>query len=777
MKKQNKKLTTLILAGALGFSAILGSAALNGGLKVYADDVQQYNLTTVFEAENGVISGSDLNGKNTTKFSIKKEDTVSLKRKLALKWCADKQDQYMAMEFAFEDLSFGTADFILQTESSLTGKTATNTIRFESNNATVKVSVIADGEEESGEEVVFENVAAKEKFTLQLAEGGAYNELAVRVSYKDKTETVGVLKNIGSHYADYDPNEGVKTPFSVKATGGALNLFLLNINGQAFDNVTSEGTEKKVHSVTDTAAPVIVINETINSFLRGTSYNVEYVPVDVLDDTISQSSVTDKYYQFNPTDTALTYKTLEAGTTSSSTFFMDTYYKDETDGETTVYRKFGEEYVSVTLEIKDKSGKTGNYDLATYAEDTVQLDELYGEKYAWCKDVSFIRINETKIGPTYKAYTQEEKDSYQEKLQDTASKVYAGTGAKMTLPSLDAFIEDDNGYKGLTFTVCYKTETSNLTHTKLTDFPTTTIGEYEFRVFAVDKAGNAMKAVLNDELVEVTSSNIWDFEESEIPTFSFEVKNRGLMVEEETTTAASRTVTKEVGKTYSLSGLTVVGGSNQQSEFSLYKVDMTDYNAKATEYNAKKEADAPEAKKLTSTTIASISYAAIQKEIEASTSTDKSGMDFYLKLLMQSLNVPEELEGSFKASFVEIVEYDDELAETEKPDNKYEWKKGGTSSVKLADEGEYVIVADYWDSLLPTVSRTAAYKVVVVDSKSDSSKGDSEWLENNIVSVILFSVAAVLLIIIIILLFIKPSEETLEDIDKEAKKKDEDKNE
>ena len=84
------------------------------------------------------------------------------------------------------------------------------------------------------------------------------------------------------------------------------------------------------------------------------------------------------------------------------------------------------------------------------------------------------------------------------------------------------------------------------------------------------------------------------------------------------------------------------------------------------------------------------------------------------------------------------------------------------------EEGEYLILADYWDSLLPTVSRTAAYKLIVVESEADVIKGETEWLKNNIVSVILFSVAAVMLILIIILLLIKPSDETLEDVDAKA---------
>ena len=47
----------------------------------------------------------------------------------------------------------------------------------------------------------------------------------------------------------------------------------------------------------------------------------------------------------------------------------------------------------------------------------------------------------------------------------------------------------------------------------------------------------------------------------------------------------------------------------------------------------------------------------------------------------------------------------------------------------------------------------------------------SEWLKNNMVSIILFGVAGVLAIAVVVLLFVKPSNETLEDVDKKAKSK------
>ena len=83
-----------------------------------------------------------------------------------------------------------------------------------------------------------------------------------------------------------------------------------------------------------------------------------------------------------------------------------------------------------------------------------------------------------------------------------------------------------------------------------------------------------------------------------------------------------------------------------------------------------------------------------------------------------------------------------------------------------------MIFADYCDTLLPNSSRAVAYKLVVVDSKVDTIKGETQWLKNNMVSVVLFAVAGVMLVLIIVLLLIKPSDEKLEDVDKKSVKKE-----
>ena len=66
--------------------------------------------------------------------------------------------------------------------------------------------------------------------------------------------------------------------------------------------------------------------------------------------------------------------------------------------------------------------------------------------------------------------------------------------------------------------------------------------------------------------------------------------------------------------------------------------------------------------------------------------------------------------------------------------------------------------------------KVAAYKVVVVEDEADVLEGEDNWLQDNLVSVILFGVAGVMLILIIILLFVKTDNKTLADVDESIAK-------
>ena len=193
--------------------------------------------------------------------------------------------------------------------------------------------------------------------------------------------------------------------------------------------------------------------------------------------------------------------------------------------------------------------------------------------------------------------------------------------------------------------------------------------------------------------------------------------------------------------------------------------------------------DTSKLSKLDASKLTAVTYEAIATEIKGKlTKIQDSYFDLYLeayaKLLAESIGADVDL---VKSCFVEIAEFDDrideELHEEEwNKNNKYNWSISG-QSFTAADEGLYVILAEYWESELP-LQRVAAYKVIVAETEADVLQGgNSIWdklenfIETNTVSFVLFVIAGVMLILIIILLFIKPSDETLEDVDKKAAEK------
>ena len=333
-------------------------------------------------------------------------------------------------------------------------------------------------------------------------------------------------------------------------------------------------------------------------------------------------------------------------------------------------------------------------------------------------------------------------------------------------------MEDDNGYRNLKFTISYKKPSSTSASTSSSLSPSSLKlaaaeeGEYEFKIFATDKAGNAMKYYLDGELVSVSASNIWDIEE--IPSFTYKIKNQGLKVED-STKASDRKASKILDQTYTLSGVTVVGSTNEKSQFALYRVDLDKYNNTVSSASAK----------ISTSMLTSIKYEDIQKEVKGKLLTVTDGNYFELYVSAYAGILADKVGADVakvKACFTEIQEYNSRITEEDaewEAYNKYKWQPSSKSFV-TAEEGEYLILCDYWEEELP-MQRAVAYKHISVASESDVIKGETEWLKNNIVSVVLFAIAAVMLILIVILLLVNPSDETLEDLD-EKEEKDEKEN-
>ena len=795
MKRKNKKLITLMLAGLCAVS--LTTAAASATVKADEVKASSYAITDIF-----TTSGETTVENDTVAFKLGNGKYARIKRDLAYKWYEGKGvegERYLTVKFAFKELNFESMTFEFETSSSVATQDSkiVNAVKFTVDGDKVKVSVINGEEEGEAEETT---ITAGSDVTLALCKGSKFDSFGVKVN--DKT-LAGEFINVGANYSDYSLDKMHPMEITAKFAEGAEEnatavVYMKEINNQLFSGEVAGEKVVKDSKITDTAAPVLVVNEDINGFQYGTAFSLAYEKVDVLQS--SNLSESKKYYRYNPADTETNYD----ATLTTSTYFMDTVYytngvevsKEKKDGFTavSVLGQEQREYVSIQITLgddtyNDKKADDDSipfpkmtYDLSWYAADAAVVEKTLGGVAT-----DYIIIDENEKGPEYtyiKADEQtkenivtdqtqldKEVEEYQKLLAEEAKDTYAGSNSDFMLPALDWFIKDNGGYRGMKFTISYKTPTSSAAKTASSlsynnlEISTTEEGMYEFKVFATDKAGNPMMCYVEGELVAISSTNIWNIEE--IPSFTFTIDNLGIKVEE-AASASSRKAEKILDETYSLSGLTVVGATNKQSNYALYRLDYSKYTGPSITETA-----------LTSIKYEQIRSAAIEKLDQVGTeATDKFATFFDLYLDIYAEQLATAISGNkdaIKACFVAIDAYNEKITEKD-PEwelyNKYNWNPSATS-FKTVEEGEYLILADFWEKELP-MQRASAYKIVIVESEEDVAKGDSKvmaWIKNNVVSVVLFGVAGVMLILIIVLLLVQPSDETLADVDEEVESK------
>lgn len=803
-----KKLTAIsLMLATTAVSVAVGGALLGGGIKASA--AESYSLTDVFSASSATVTTTDLTvgeeTKKATAFKLSDEGSVTLKRNLAYKWyekqADNKQGQvnYFTFKFAFESLDFETVTFTMDSKSAwaTSDDKATNSIRFAKKNDGVVAYVFAGDSVSEDEEQALKDSAVvlpltatgKEEITLTLKEGVEYadGEFGVLVSVAGQTaENIGTLVNVGANYAEYTYNDTL--PLKIKADLGentaegiadkSLVIVCKELNKQSFVGVSED------NKIEDTATPVVVVNEQVDGFLLGTAFALDYTVIDVLKD--SNLSKTLEYYQYNPSikaknDDETTNEAFEKfASLSTSTYFFPTSYVPEGQTQaTTVYKENGSEFVSVKITVGDATFNGTEkdkavYDLAWYANQSRVNADLsdnllyipvdrnedgakYNEKFVTTDTVDGEKQTVLVDGFEDK---QEVKD-FKDALAKAAKDVYAGSNSYIYFPSFKWLIDDNNGYRNLKFTISYRapgsdseTTSSSLSYNAL-KLSVSQEGKYEFKIFANDKAGNTMKCYLDGEEVSVTASNVWDIEG--IPSFSFEIENKGLKVED-SSSSSGRQESEVLDKTFSLDSFTVVGASELNEDYALYKIDLEKCSSVAI------------------SDLSAITYEALAEELKTGDDytkvTDGNYMSVYLKAYAKLLatRVGVSTETLLNSGFFEKIGEAGDRINSEEKYEKYEWS-ASSKSFATVEEGQFIIFADFWEGGIPA-QRATAYMVVNVESQEAVIKGETNWLKNNVASVILFSIAGVMLILIIILLLVKPSDETLEDVDAKVEKKD-----
>lgn len=694
------KLKNRILTIVLLVALFLG-AMVGALVPVHRADATSYSAKNVFYAgSNGEVLTPSEEGVNYVQLSLANGGVVNYRHDLALNWYEGKGVE------KYLELKFSFAE--------LKFDTFTVTLESEQENVTkddktTNAIVFTRTQEEGSEAVV--TVAAKcgDEDAQEAKRIDDANGMIV-ISLADKregeytvfvnNEEIGKIDNIGGSYCDYLSGSNGRIPLAFSATVTGDEKQLVNVV-----SLNGQSFELKDGMIEDNADPVLVLNSKINSFPLAQKFSLSYQAIDVLKDSVT---VTRQYYIYSDSDEKVDYASL-----STSTYLLP-----KEDGAE-------EAYVSIRFLLSDGRTKEGDEEdtyvyLSWYAADGAVV--AYGE-------TDYIPLVRNKIGPAYSCIqvddanktqtfvSNEAYEAYVAEVERVASESNAGEGSYFYLPSLRGLISDDQtDYSDLKFSIYYKNQSSATasSQTALTSsslrFEIEKEGDYSFRVLATDKLGNGMMLYVDGELTLVTSSNIWDIEE--IPQFNFSVKSKGATIE-----APGEQSKGYIGSTYSVSSFDIVALDGYQVKYNLYFFDQTAY------------------------------LAAIGNV-----------MPTYKEMV--------EDPALYADYLVEIREYDSSVEEGdaawENTDNDYEWYSSA-KSFKPQEAGYYFVKATVVDSVY-WKDQVSAYQVIEVSNPVDVIEGESNWLQNNMTTVILLSIAGVLLVALIVVLLI-PVDRSVEEVD------------
>lgn len=773
----NKKLKRLniLLAGALCAAAIGTGVGL--ALDTHYTMAESYTPTSVFTKSGATIAASETDAEKLAFTFTKDTDTVSYNRTLAWKWHESASAaEYLSFKFELDgnfsefSVTFETASLTATEHDKITNK-----LTFKPDASGLKVELFPRDESEVGKTFTY---AVSNDIQVKLSEGSNAGEFTVNVTVDSTTEEVGVIGNVGSNYAEYVSGENGKTPLSFSAklleNSESASCYFKELNKQSF--ALTDG------KIEDNAAPVLTLNDDEITLALGETFSLETKTVDVLDKN-PKSSIT--YYQWAPVDTEAKYVDLTSGTTR----FYDKKY---TDGEEkkSVYSTYTNpldgrtktEYVSIKYTLTDTTHtkdateddkKAAECMLAWYMKPNVMKPNVYSMPFAAGSTespVACLVVEEDKTAPKYTGGEKPDplslsyEEKYQVEVTEKTKNMEAGESETFYLPSPEKLFDDNStGYKSLKYTLCYKTPSNSsglsssnqsVSNLKLT---VSSVGTYRFKLFVTDRAGNVMKSKKSGEpnSETITTDNIW--EHDELPTFTFKI-NKCKPISLDNKTASSRSDSGLINVTYSDISFNVKGTPGT-SEYGLYFFDLEYFNEK---YNYR---------------LATDDLSEITTDALSSASTIKEAAKAYAKALAVKLDASgsEITADTFlnkddngRSVLREIGEYKENVNDENYPDNQYQWKPNEKSFLPT-ERGNYIVFGVFTDSNLLT--SVAGYKAIDVSDKEDINPGESDWLKNNLVSVILFSIAGVMFILIIVLLFVKPSDETLEDVGAETASK------
>ena len=812
-KKLRISILTLLIAVIVALSSAI--IALNGHrTAAYASERDRFVeldgnsvfYTAIHGAEIDVTNREDESegASHYTLFRIGSDETVSYRQNLAYKWISGDKDEegndlgthsarHLSMELFFPAINFKSYYIKFETQQyTLTeDKKSTNYIVFTPNadKSAVQVSVSQSIEEDDDKNTpvnVGDPVAVNGRIEISI---GNYDKGNYDVTVNDSTAT-GAFKNVYENFASYvaSGDEAV-TPLTFGAefeqegveTDNGAQMALVDISGQSFE-MHKDGS---VYKVKDTAAPALCFSQTPSYLEYGKSIGLQFRVIDVLANISSNSSRATAYYYVLTGDQvknndfvydkidydAKTEGSTEGGegenegtetekqtspfikvTTTSgdriysdeNTFIPRKYLKSDVMGLVKIYYEISD-YATSSLANTDRVFVDWYVEEALGAGADKALEDVFG--YNTNKTGSkFLKLIKDKKGATYapketanydeyvenvRQFRQEYQTKIDEAIADltyeegsgqTNGKLYAG-GNKFYLPAIEwDFVDDYLTGTDYKYSIYYKGATtgshtslaSNKLAIDLNDADVT----YRFTIFITDAFGNPMRYPdKNGEWQEITTNDVWDEDFAELlPYFEFDVSYKEATAESPENLSISYVKTNYSGVSFDITG---VSGTYTAT----YKLYVFDRNAYLED-----------------------------------TKDDSLDYDTFVANT-QKLFDNEYKSGVNTRKYFTTVKPVSDLLESDENYDRFRalnWNATSITFTPQSVEEFYVIELQLTDNRSQVA--TPYFATVASSVQAASIKGESDWVENNMTSIILFVVAGVCLIALILLLVIKPKD-------------------
>lgn len=747
-------------------------------------------------------------------------DVVSFRKNLAYEWYEGFNDlKHFTMTFAFPKADFKKYIIAFQSQqyANTEDKISENFLIFTPAEGGVNMYITDDKDKLPAD---CKTYAFGEKIKIEFKRffNGDYEIFANEViagNFKNVTEAC-------AKYVSSGDSAVTPITFSALFDGEAENtvnaqLVLYELNGQSFEltDVTEKDGKLSSGNIKDDKPPVLCMNKTLNYLEFGGDFSgVDFTTIDVVASsprsTVNYYVLTTEQYlsdmdydayensqdddeaaeapedSENPDGESNEWKSPFREVTSgeavrllrdSGTFVLPESLSGDDDNATLVekdgYKTYG--LVKAFVKITDVTGSRGQSDYVFFDwyvpgdyKVNIYDTELKNDSGKYC---GFIRIAEDLQGATYadddtatgaKTYENRVKEIerlYQEKIDEAIAaleydekdglengKLYAGSDRYFYLPDFSEFVRDNiGGYTDLKFDIYSwsdsKSADTSLSSSQLKIKLNASDTEYMFTIMAKDAAGNGMRyPVFEDGILQLDENgapkyekfgaidrdSVWNEEyKGLIPFFKFNVSYRPATVDDPEEQSVAY-----IDSTYSSASFKIKGVSGMyKTQYNMYVFDR---EAMYEEWNLL------------------LSY---EDFIKSTSALFLNEFEYDFGGERGKITLPD------TRKYFDRVTPSGELSESDdnyERDKAYDWNSSAISFKPQSTSEFYVIRLSLDD--LRTNKRTESFLAVRASVKPNSLYGEDDWVENNVVSIVLLSIAGVCFVGLVVLLVVKPKD-------------------